>query len=319
MRVLITGATGFVGSHVADQLAARRDVELRLMVRRSSKLDYLEGVNYDRVEGDMRDPESLEAAVKGVEAVVHVAGATSALNEAAYQEVNALGTAMLAEASRQAGVQRFVYVSSQAAQGPIDASLPPRPLSAYGRSKLAGEYALLAMRDSMRVAIVRPPVVYGQRDRALLPFYRMAKLGFVPVYADGKNQLSWVHALDAADAVAAVTMGDYATGAVYSISDGEVHTWVSLVHAFGEAIGRQPRVVQVPPALFAAAGYAGGLLQSLTRRPLPLSPDEVLQMRPEAWLCDNAAITQDLGWKPSIGIDEGFRQAVAWYRQQGWL
>jgi nucleoside-diphosphate-sugar epimerase len=319
MRVLVTGATGFVGSHVADRLAARRDLELRLMVRRSSKLAYLDGVDYEAVEGDMRDPESLYVAVRGVEAVVHVAGATSALNEAAYQEVNALGTAMLAEASRQAGVQRFVYVSSQAAQGPHGASGPPRPLSAYGRSKLAAEYSLLAMRDSMRVAIVRPPVVYGQRDRALLPFYRMAKLGFVPVYADGKNRLSWVHALDAADAIAAVTMGDYATGAVYSISDGEVHTWVSLVRAFGEAIGGQPRVLQVPPALFTAAGYAGGLLQSLTRRPLPLSPDEVLQMRPEAWLCDIVAITQDLGWKPSIGIGEGFRQAVAWYRQQGWL
>jgi nucleoside-diphosphate-sugar epimerase len=319
MRILVTGATGFVGSHVAEELAARRDVELRLMVRRSSKLAYLDGVDYEAVEGDLRHPESLQTAVGGVEAVVHVAGATSALNEAAYQEVNALGTAMLAEASRQAGVQRFVYISSQAAQGPYGESGPPRPLSAYGRSKLAGEYALLAMGASMRVAIVRPPVVYGQRDRALLPFYRMAKLGFVPVYGDGKNRLSWVHALDAADAVAAVTMGDYATGAVYSISDGDVHTWVSLVRAFGEAIGRQPRVVHVPPTLFTAAGYAGGLLQSLTRRPLPLSPDEVLQMRPEAWLCDNVAITQDLGWKPSIGIDEGFRQAVAWYRQQGWL
>jgi nucleoside-diphosphate-sugar epimerase len=319
MRVLVTGATGFVGSHVADRLFACPDVELRLMVRRSSKLAYLDGVEYERVEGDMRDAESLQAAVKGAEAVVHVAGATSALNEAAYQEVNALGTAMLAEASRQAEVQRLVYVSSQAAQGPGDGTGPPRPVTDYGRSKLAGEYSVLAMRDSMRVAVVRPPVVYGQRDRALLPFYRMAKLGFVPVYGDGQNRLSWVHALDAAAAIAGVTIGDYPTGAVYSICDGEVHTWVSLVRAFGEAIGRQPRVIQVPPALFTAAGYAGGMLQIFSRRPLPLGPDEVRQMRPEAWLCDHEAITRDLGWKPTIAVAEGFRQAVAWYKEQGWL
>jgi nucleoside-diphosphate-sugar epimerase len=322
MRILVTGASGFLGSHVAERLAQRDGVDLRLLLRPTSRLTFLDGIAYERTAGDVRDAASLARALEGVDAVVHLAGLVSALTEAHYHEVNAAGTATLVEAARQAGVKRFVYVSSLAALGPSeDGAMPdtPRPVSPYGRSKLAGEYPVLAARDAMSVAVVRPPVVYGERDRALIPFYRLAKLGFVPVYGAGDRQLTWVHVHDAAEAIVATALADGPSGAVYSISDGATHTWRSLVQAYARAIGRNVRPVPTPPALYALAGYAGGLAQTILRKPLPLSPEEVTQMRQHAWLCDHAAITRDLGWQPSIGIDEGFAQSYRWYRQQGWL
>jgi nucleoside-diphosphate-sugar epimerase len=195
----------------------------------------------------------------------------------------------------------------------------PRPVSPYGRSKLAGEYPVLAARDAMSVAVVRPPVVYGERDRALIPFYRLARFGLVPVYGAGDRQLTWVHVHDAAEAIVAAALVEGPSGAVYSISDGATHTWRSLVGAWSRASGRRVRALPTPPALFALAGYAGGLAQAILRKPLPLSPEEVKQMRQHAWLCDHAAITRDLGWQPSIDIEQGFAQSYAWYRQQGWL
>jgi nucleoside-diphosphate-sugar epimerase len=323
MKLLVTGANGFLGSHVAERISRREGVELRLLLRRTSRLAFLEGVEYERVEGDLRDAASLAAAVQGVDTVIHVAGLVSALTEARYHEVNATGTAALAGAAREAGVRRFVYVSSLAALGPsgdgVSPPASPHPVSAYGRSKLAGEYAALAEKDAMSVAVVRPPAVYGERDRALLPFYRIAKLGFVPVYGDGRRLLSFIHVHDAADSIIATALSETASGAIYTTCDGAIHTWRSLIEAYGKAAGRKLRILPVPGALFALGGYAGGLAQTLIRRPLPLSPEEVLQMRAKAWLADNDAITRDTGWEPRIGIEPGFAQAYRWYREAGWL
>lgn len=323
MKVLVTGANGFLGSHIAERLQTHGGVELRLMLRRTSNLEFLGGVEYERVEGDMRDEASLDAAAQGVEIVVHVAGLVSALTEARYHEVNARGTEALVRAAKAAGVRRFVYVSSLAALGPsldgVTAPTNPHPISGYGRSKLAGEYPVLAERDAMSVAIVRPPALYGERDRGLLPFYRIAKFGFVPVYGDGKRKVSFLHAHDAADATIAAALARGPSGAVYTINDGAMHTWRSLVEAWSRATGRRLRVLPIPPPLFTIAGYAGGLAASLTRKPLPLAPEEVDHMRAEAWLADNGPIERDLGWQPQIDIDQGFALAYAWYRDNGWL
>jgi nucleoside-diphosphate-sugar epimerase len=196
---------------------------------------------------------------------------------------------------------------------------PPRPVSAYGRSKLAGEHAVLAARPDIEVAVVRLSAVYGQRDRALLPMYRMGKLGFVPVYGDGENLLSWLHVHDAADAIVATTLGNTPSGAVYTVSDGGFYTWTQLVQAFGRAWGRTPRIIHGPPVLFRLAGSAGGLVQMLTRKGLSLQTDQIRHMQARYFICDNTAITRDLGWQPQIDLEAGFEQTIAWCREQGLL
>jgi nucleoside-diphosphate-sugar epimerase len=322
VKVLVTGASGFLGSHVAERLYGRDGVELRLLLRRTSSLRYLDATSFERVDGDMRDANSLRRAVEGIDTVIHLGGLVSALREAEYQEVNALGTAVLVKAARDAGVRRFVYVSSLAALGPsFDGTIPetPHPISPYGRSKLAGEYPVLAEKDALSVAIVRPPVVYGERDRALVPFYKIARLGFVPVYGTGKRLLTWIHAHDAADAIVSTALADGPTGAIYPLSDGQIYTWRDLVRAYASATGRRVRALPTPPLMYTLAGYGGGIVQTILRKPLPISPEEVTQMRQPAWICDHTAITRDLGWNPQIGIEQGFGQAYRWYRQQGWL
>src|SRR5438105_10238363 len=171
MRVLLTGGSGFLGSFVAEQLAAEGHV-VRALVRPRSERKVLDKL--PRVElapGAIEDRASLGAAVDGVDAVVHVAGIVKARRPAEFFEVNTQGTRNLLEAAMRRPVPRFVYVSSLAAVGPSADGTPvpddvePRPVTHYGRSKLEAERAVLAAKDRLHVTVVRPPLIYGPRDR----------------------------------------------------------------------------------------------------------------------------------------------------------
>ncbi len=325
MKVLVTGGNGFLGSHVAERLATEGH-DLRLLLRRTSDTEFINGLAYERAEGDMRSPEALEAAVRGVEGVVHCAGLIGARNEAEFRAVNEEGTRVLAQAAARAGVKRFVYISSLSAQGPSpdgqfwDAmEVPPEPRSPYGRSKLAGETHVNALRDAMSVVSVRCPVIYGPRDRALLPFYRLVKYRLMPLYGDGQNQISWIYSRDAASAISCCLAAPGPSGIIYTISDGGRHTWLKLATMLGKAMGKQPLKVRIPEPLFELAGWGGSAAGAVLRKSLPLHRHRVHEFAQQFWVCGHDRITRDLGWEPVFLPDDGLRETVAWYRERRWL
>jgi nucleoside-diphosphate-sugar epimerase len=325
VKVLITGANGFLGSHVAEKLASEGH-ELRLLLRRTSDTQFLEGLEYERAEGDIRHAASLEAAASGVDAVVHCAGLTTARTEREYREVNEYGTKDLADAAVRAGVQRFVYISSLAAQGPspdgafYDAmEVTPDPRSPYGESKLGGERHVMAKSDEMSVVSLRCPVIYGPRDRALLPFYHLVRFRIMPLYGDGQHQISWVYVKDAASAITRSLTAHGPSGRIYTISDGGRHTWRKLATMLGDTLGRQPLKVPVPGLLYGAAGLAGSAAGGVLRMALPLNRHRVREFAQQYWVCGHERITRELGWEPAYLPDEGLRETLAWYREHGWV
>jgi len=324
VNVFVTGGTGFVGAHLVKALRARGDRVTCLVRRPPPDLTERPGWRDVRVErGDLDDADALRRGCAGAEVVFHVAGKVVARDALEFMATNRDGTANVLEAAQDHGVARFILVSSIAAAGPtvpgqpIDEARHPAPVTDYGRSKLAAEVLVRAL--DFPWTIVRPPVVYGEWDRGTLQIFRLAQRAVAPVFGDGSQELSVIHAEDLARALIATATTTAAAGRVYFAAHPTTTTGRDLLLACGRALGRAPRTVPVPPLVARGVLWTLGSLAHLAGRATFLSADKANEYLAPAWTCRADALTRDTGWRASIDLDTGLRRTAAWYRAQGWL
>jgi len=325
MTVLVTGGTGFIGSHVVEALMERGQ-RVRCLVRSPDRLRWLSGLDIDIVPGDCTHPETLRSAVAGVERVIHVAGTTFAPTEAAFFQDNAVATRNLLDACLGDGdVRRFVLVSSQAAAGPGTRERPvresdsPRPLTPYGRSKLAAERHCLQAADRLSVLILRPSAVYGPRDTAFLPYFRLVKRGFLIEFGPGGREVSLCYVNDLAEGIVTAADSHLESGSVYFIADSEPYSWDSVEMLLCAQWGVRGRRVVVPGVVLRLAGAIGQAYGVLTRKAVPINRARAAELLEKHWVCDTTAARRDLGYSPGVNLENGLHKAVRWYEQNNWL
>ncbi len=325
MNVFVTGGTGFVGAHLVKALCARGDT-VTAMVRRRALVERLGwGPEVRLLSGDLDDEAALREGCAGADVVYHVAGKIAARSAAEFMATNRDGTANVLEAARDGGARRMLFVSSLAVAGPttpghpIDEARPPLPVTDYGRSKLAAEVLVRAMPLPLAWTIVRPPVVYGEWDRGTLKIFQLAQRGVVPVFGDGSQELSVIHAEDLARSLIAAATSPAAAGRIYFAAHPTTTTSRELVLAAGRALGRTPRIVPVPPLVARGVLWAVGTLAHIAGRTTLLSADKGNEYLAPAWTCRSDALTRDTGWRAEIKLETGLRRAANWYREVGWL
>jgi nucleoside-diphosphate-sugar epimerase len=333
MKVLVTGASGFVGSHVT-QLLLERGCEVAVLMRASSSRTWLSGHDVEVREGSLSDPEGLKRAVRGMDRVVHVAGVVTAPNREGFFEHNAHGTRRLVEACLQEnpGLSRFVLISSLAAGGPCigiserNEQHEDGPVSHYGQSKRAGELELLARRDAIPSVIVRPPLVYGPRDKGVLAIAQVASRGFMPLLpsdppGSGPKRYSQIFGEDLARGIVDATLAAAAipSGTTYYLSSRETVTDVELYEAFARALGRRLRRLDVPGWGLRGLALGAELVGRISGRSLPLNSDKVNELLAPAWVCSPAKAERELGFRASTPFEQGIRTTVEWYRRHGWI
>ena len=329
MRILLTGASGFIGGHTAHALVAAGH-NLRILARPTSNLQRLNGLPYETAIADlaktMNGHERLAAACEAMDAIVHVAGVTVTANDAEFEQANAQGSGALAAAAAQAGVKRFLYLSSAAAIGPAihgmapPADAPCQPVSVYGHSKAAGERAALAFADSMAVQVLRPPVVYGPGDRGLLPFFKMARYRYIVRLGRGHNRVSMIYGPDLVDAMVRLLASAPAPSPYFHISDANgSYSWGELIEQLADAFGHRLLTVPLPGAGLAIAAQASAWMgRRFSAQPL-VDRSRVVEMRQPAWLTDNDALTTHTGWMPQTALTAGLQETVRWYRSHHWI
>jgi nucleoside-diphosphate-sugar epimerase len=322
MKALVTGATGFVGSHLVEALL-RSGAEVTALARSPEKAAVLTAQGVRIIRGHLHANPALEDAARGQEIIYHVAGVVAARDEAEFLRSNREGTSNIVAAAERAGSPRFVLVSSLAAGGPAQPGLPldgseaPRPVTAYGRSKLEAEQVVQGSRLSW--SILRPPIVYGPRDREVLKVFRIARLGIAPVFGDGSQELSAVHAADLAAALIAVGETGRTAGRTYNVCYPEVFTSSEFSRAIATTMGCSVSTLRIPAGLGRALLSLTESCARLVGQPTILTTDKANEFFQPAWTGDPTPLIRDCGWHPVHDLHTGLANTYCWYRKAGWL
>lgn len=325
-KALVTGANGFVGSHLVEGLLSR-GYQVTCLVRRTSNLRWLSGLKVDYVYADIIQKESLKNALKNVDFVFHVAGLTKAKNKDEYFRANYQGTKNLIEACAEDNphIKRFVYISSQAAVGPgkdrrpLDETSPCNPVTDYGKSKLEGEKIVLEYSSKLPVTIIRPPAVYGPRDTDILGFFKIVNKGFKTMFGRGESYVSLCFIEDLVQGIILSAESPKAMGQIYFIADDQIYSWREAFQSIAKVLNKKTIPVRIPKAFIYIIAFVSENIARLFGKPASLSIQKAKEITQRYWLCDVSKAKRELGFSPKYHLEEGAKKTVRWYREKGWL
>ncbi len=315
--ILVTGGTGFIGSHLLDRLSAEGQ-PARALVRRKTELPK----NVEAVRADLMSSDGLANAVRGVSTIVHLAGVVSSIGPAGYEAGNVRATENLARAAAGQGI-RLVVVSSLAACGPCPTAAPltedstPAPITSYGSSKLAAEEAARAIMPE--TVVVRPPVVYGPRDKGVYSILKPICQGIAPRIGRDERWFSMVYVDDLVDGILAAARAPQAAGRTYFVTHPQAESWGSLTEAVIAITKRKPRLIILPRAAAFAVGFIGENLGRVTGNTAFITREKVTQATQTRWVCSAGRASAELGFEARTPFSEGLTRTLAWYKEAGWL
>jgi len=326
MKVLLTGASGFVGSHILDSLRAR-GMATAVLLRSTSNKRFIEAhlPQVTVCPGSIGDRQSLDAALRDVTHVIHCAGCVRASRLPEFYEINHTGTRNVVEAMNQrpGQIQRFVHISSLAVGGPATSDRPareddpPHPISEYGKSKFAGEQEARQCKSDF--VILRPPAVYGPRDEALLPFFKATKAHVQLRVGSRPLALSLVFVRDLAETTVACLTKAEAVGKTFYVASPEITNAHAMAAEMASQMETWTLKIPLPGAALWPLCVIQDAISRLTGKPSVLGRQKYVELTAPGWVCDPTRLQQELGVVCATRLQTGFAETLAWYRQHGWL
>ncbi|HCL55671.1 MAG TPA: hypothetical protein DHW82_01495 [Spirochaetia bacterium] len=321
--VLLTGATGFLGTHIAGKLLQEK-IPFKVLVRPNSQLSSLKDLPVEKVLGNPFSIDSLQETFDGVETIIHCAGVTKGISYQDYYKGNVLYTENLIQAAKKYGkINKFILISSQAASGPSaeNGSLKKEgeldnPFTFYGISKLEAEKKLEA--SGLPYLVLRPCSIYGPGDHEFFPLFKLAKKKISFFVGKGNNQVNLIHVKDMADAVVQAVRTPISRQVYFVAGDGE-YSWKDVNRFAEEAVGKKTFKIKLPKWTAVVFGFLVSFFAEILRKPFLLNKEKIREMLCPYWVFDSSKIKKDLNFEPKILPQEGFKETFQWYRKEGWL
>ncbi len=324
MKVLITGGTGFIGSHLIE-LFLKKNAEVFALVRNLNNLKWVKGLDIQLLKGDLFSLPSLPA---GIDYVFHAAGLTKASRAADYYTVNHQGTASLFKALRTQKVfpKRIIYLSSLAAVGPssgskpVQETTPAHPITPYGRSKLLGETEALKFKDVYPIIILRTGAVFGPRDTDSIRYFKWIKRGILPTLASLPIRLSLCYVKDLVEAFyLCCSQKDLASGEIFNIANPTPHNWDDIGQSAAQAMGIELKKVKIPLPFLYLSALASEMKSNITRSPNIFDRNKFRDMKQKGWIADISKATEKLSFQPRYTLQEAVQETIDWYIENNWL
>ncbi len=326
MKALVTGATGFIGSHLVEALV-QRGVQVRCLVRNKWHLGWVKDSPVEFVVGNCQERNSLKQAVKDVDQVFHLAGAITAVKEKTYFEVNALGTENLVQAciENNTRLKKFIYLSSQAAAGPCRSGGKKKesdscePVSPYGKSKLLGEQLALSHSHELPLLILRPCSVYGPRDQGFYALFKCLSKSINPCLSGHDQLVSMCYVRDLVRAIILAAENQTENGEIFFLSDGQDYRMEEIGDIFAQAMEISALKLRLPKQMLFGMAFFAECFSRVSGKPSILSRGKVEEMIQKNWLCDITKARALLGFEPRISLALGAELTAAWYKKENWL
>lgn len=325
-KIMITGATGFVGSHLVETLQKKGFEKISIFTRRKTELiDSFKKNGAEIFQGTFDDEEILNRALSGADTVIHVAAATKGLTREDYVKSNVNFTRAIVE--KMNSDQKMIHISSLAAAGPstmespVDESMPDNPLTWYGETKLLSEKEVEkhSKKNGFSRTTIRPCIVYGPRERDIFEYFKLINKGFYLIMGTGKKRISLIYVKNLVDAIIKTAESEESNGETYLASDDYSANWLDLGEEIKKALGKKRMLkLKLPELLAYPVAWGSDIIGKISGTPQLLNSQKMIEVRQDAWLADNTKL-KNLGWKPRYGFEEGIKETANWYRKEGWI
>lgn len=324
---VVTGANGFVGSHLVD-LLLNNGYTVRCITRKSSNLQWLKNKNVEIFDCGLTNKEALNKAFENAGYIYHVAGVVKSKTPEGYFKGNVETTRVLLETAlnHKSSIKKFLIVSSQTAAGPssngtpVDEESPNNPITTYGRSKLAEEELAKSYMDKLPITICRAPAVYGERDTEIFIFFQTFSKGlFTTIGLGDKKRVSLIHVSDLVKGFMLAAESENSNGKIYFISSEKVYSWEEVGKITSRVLGKKALHIAVPHPIVYTIAVIAQFFSFFSSKPATLNIEKAKDLTRNSWTCDTTKAMKELGYKQEVSIEEGIQRTCDWYKQMGWL
>jgi nucleoside-diphosphate-sugar epimerase len=323
---VVTGANGFVGSHLVDLLLEKGD-KVKCITRKSSNLRWLKGKDVEIVDCGLFDKEKLKDVLKDADYLYHVAGVVKSKKPEGYYEGNVTTTKNLLDALVEVNpnIKRVVIVSSQTAGGPSsldkikDENSPSIPITTYGKSKLAQENLAKQYMDKLPITITRAPAVYGERDTEIYLVFRTYQQGLMTLVGFDKKQVSLIHAADLVRGIYMAAHSEKAINQTYYITSKEFYNWEQVGKILKSIFKKKALSIKIPhPIVYTVAAFAQ-FFAMFSSKAATFNLEKARDFVQPRWTCSWKKAEEDFGFVQAISIEDGLKRTIDWYREMKWL